>query len=186
MGRKIPPANDGSNYYTARKGNRIEGVSFQAAILDEVIEWPEPPSRGIKGTHFITMGNNTTWTFQPLTSNGVYSTYSGGGYARTTVAAPNLTVGGGSISWTTGGNGTIFESNTPFVFDAEGPHLTPEERAELQRQYTEIPDHEWTPNVYGQCDTCPHHNMYRRDQSSHLFVIQEPPTQEDWWEQLAS
>lgn len=192
MGRKIPPANDGSNYYQARKGNRIEGVSFNDAIFDECVDWPEPEPLGIKGTHWMTLTSNT---WQPLNinissstiSSGIsypassgYLTSSSGGYARTTVAAPNSNP---AFTFTTTST-FIMQDSSPFEF--LDSNISIEERMELQRQYEEVPDHVFKPNLYGQCEECPHHNMYRRDESSHVFLIQETPDLEDWWEQLAS
>lgn len=194
MGRKIPPANDGSNYYQARKGNRIEGVSFNDAIFDECVDWPQPEPRGIKGTHWLALtSNNYNWTPQNgvinISSSSISSTVSfpttttsgylttGGGYARTTVAAPNS-----NPSFT-------FTTQSTFVLQDDfliGGDLSIEDRMRLQQEYELVPDHVFKPNLYGQCEDCPHHNMYRRDENSHVFLIQETPDLEDWWEQLAS
>lgn len=183
MGRKIPPANDGSNYYTARKGNRIEGVSFEHAILDEAADWPQGEYARVKGTHTLdfSMHGGNLYTFTTGPSNGgVWTTIAPVQNNTYTIPAyttvPNVTINGGMINWTIGNDISWLNGD-----------LTMEEQERLQEQYTLIPDdHEWNPNLYGQCENCPHHNMYRRDPNSHLFVIQEPPTHEDWLDQLAS
>lgn len=165
MGRKIPPANDGSNYYQARKGNRIEGVSFEAALFDEIMEWPSEPPSSVKGHHvdLSAVVGSGQWGFISQTSNSSYTIP-----AYTTV--PNV-------------NMITMSSNTMWTLESD---LTPEELGHLQEQIAVIPDHEWNPNAYGQCADCPYHNMYRRDPNSHLFVIQEPPSRQDWLDQLAS
>lgn len=191
MGRKVPPANDGSNYYAARKGNSIEGVSFNQAILDEVIDWGEVTPPAVKGGHFITLTNNSNWTFQPMGSSGLISTSTtsngiftsgGGGYARTTVAAPNSNPSFGNLTWTTSQPFSIDMASDPLM----DMTLTPEQRNILLRQREEMPSHEWNPGVWGWCEDCPSHNIYRHDANKHLFVIDEPMDAEDWWEQLAS
>jgi hypothetical protein len=178
MGRKIPPANDGSNYYTARKGNRIEGVSFEDAILDEAADfsYARADHQHSVGDLFLNGGNLYTftggnnggglWTTIAATQNTTYTIP-----AYTTV--PSVTISGNMAHWTIGNE---------IIGD-----LSMEERMLLQEQRTAIPDdHVFNPNMYGQCQECPHHNMYRNDPTSHLFVIQEPPSEQDWLDQLAS
>lgn len=169
MGRKIPLANDGTNYYQARSyaiqnttnvdTNPCEEISsgqvgayIQATSLSEFTLVSQPQQQGI------------VWQTQDLTQDSTWP-----------------------INIYRNGNGTVYERTYTFETILQSTGYSPEESARLQEEYMRVPDdHEFTSNFWGQCERCPTHNMYRREMNAHLFVIQEAPSLQDWQDQLAS
>lgn len=168
MGRKVPVANDGSNYYQARQFN-------------------DPYDRD-NGNPCVEV-SGSSYTRQ----NSAYTLVSAPKHGKDTFVGADFTFNGNFQSltfvtrdtWTVGGSFTMeARLGEPVQWVSEnGTYLTLEQQQALQEQYVAVPDHEFTPNFWGQCDLCPAHNMYRREISAHLFVIQETP---DWLHELAS
>ena len=159
MGKKVPPANDGSNYYSARKFNDPEKIRLQAS------------SPSVKGIH-LTEGifdsltlTNENWTFIGSTATFVSTTAAQSGSLNIFESHPLV------------GDGNFYIRSTS-TFTIDDP--TSESREK-------VPDHEWVFNdLFGVCTGCSPWNRHRYDRSAHPVVIQEDLTIEDWREQLVS
>jgi len=170
VGKHVPPANDGSNYYAARQYNTAQDFIYEDNVGGT---YARQNSSYMQLTSFTDtfvgadINSNSNWQPIPITF----------------VAAPKY----GKSVWSHSGTieFTLEASiNEPISWiSGDGRPLTLEEQAALQEQYTRVPDHPYRENFWGQCEDCPSHNLYRREMNAHLFVIEE---ETDWLRELAS